>query len=423
MAKLKNNPSSKHLNRNLPFGILLSSIVIAFFCDVKAITSILVAGSPERSESESGPMTYLYLFSVVGALALSIFASQWKNRRFSTSVLFILMWVSVLYIFTYFFIAPPFTNFLLFSLYTVISFTLPSITKIDGQLFLKASMFFVFPAIFRLEQIFTFYDYVDIISMGQSYAFLYPVIASIVYYFVYFRKESKAEKALSLMLFVINGVFATYLISYGSRGPVLSIMAVVAFCLVFRQSGSEGVKIQKGKFTVFTATTVVIVFSFIAVIQQLHEVLGNYGLSVNFVDKILRLDEGGDVTNGRQLLYGMAFSDIASSPIYGMGFDQFNNNHGVNGSAYPHNFIIQTLYDGGILLFLVLFIPIVRGFKRMWKSCTLDEYAVIVALAFSAVPRAMYSGDLWQNGPMWMLFGIVLCNNFVVKVHRKLKKV
>lgn len=412
---------SNKIKRNLPVGILLSTILIAFFCDVKAITSFLVAGSPERSESESGPMTYLYLLSVVGTLVLSITNSQWKNRRFSTSVLFILMWVSVSYIFAYFFIAPPFTSFLLFALYTVVSFALPSITKIDGQLFLKASMFFVFPAIFRLEQIFSFYDYVDIISMGKSYAFLYPVIASIVYYFVYFKNESKAEKTLSLILFVINGVFATYLISYGSRGPVLSIMAVVAFCLIFRHSGSEGIKTQKGKLTVFAATAVVVVFSFIAVIQQLHDVLGNYGLSVNFVDKILRLDEGGDVTNGRQLLYGMAFSDIANSPIYGMGFDQFNNNHGGDGATYPHNFLIQTLYDGGILLFLVLYVPILRGFKRVWKRCTLDEYAVIVALTFSAVPRAMYSGDLWQNGPMWMLFGIVLCSKFVVKVNRKLK--
>ena len=187
MLKLRKNPNSNILKRKLPFGILLSSIVIAFFCDVKAITSILVAGSPERPESESGPMTYLYLCSVLGALVLSIINSQWKNRRFSNSMLFILVWVSVFYIITYYSIAPPFTSFLLFSLYTVVSFTLPSIAKIDGRLFLKASMFFVFPAIFQLNQIFRFmYDDSEVITMGQSYAFLYPVIASVIYYFVYF---------------------------------------------------------------------------------------------------------------------------------------------------------------------------------------------------------------------------------------------
>lgn len=420
MLNLRKNPNSNILKRKLPFGILLSSIVIAFFCDVKAITSILVAGSPERSESESGPMTYLYLFSVLGALVLSIINSQWKNRRFSNSMLFILVWVSVFYIITYYSIAPPFTSFLLFSLYTVVSFTLPSIAKIDGRLFLKASMFFVFPAIFQLNQIFRFmYDDSEVITMGQSYAFLYPVIASVVYYFVYFKEETKIEKAVSLILFAVNSVFASYLIAYGSRGPVLSIIAVIAFCLVFPLSESGfGIKALKGRFTVFAVTTVVVVFSFISVIQQFQDVLGNYGLSFNFVDKILRLDGGGDVTNGRQLLYGMALTDIADNPIFGMGFDQFNNNHGIEGSAYPHNFIIQTLYDGGILLLIVLAIPIIKGFTSMWKTCTLDEYAVIVALAFSAVPRAMYSGDLWQNGPLWMLFGIVLCNKFVVRVNR-----
>lgn len=402
-------------SRGIPLSIIFSTIFIAVFCDIKAINSYLVAGVGEMGESESGPMALLYIISGIGAIITGVLSYQWKGRKIPLATTFILVWVTVFYFVTQFFIAPPYTRLMLFVVLTLVSFILPHITRIDGRLFLRLSMLLSVPAVFRLNEIFEFAAYSDSITMGQAYAFLFPIVAAIVYFFLYFRDDSAIWKLVSIVLFVVNGVYAYYLVFFGSRGPVFAMLAVVLFLLVFKPSNSGvGIKTKKGGFAIVGSVVVVGAISFVTLISVFQDVLANYGISLYFLDKFLDLESGGDITNGRQAIYALAFSDIAQHPFFGMGFDQFFNNHGnVTGIAYPHNFIIQILYDGGIVLLLALGIPIIKGLKRVWKTCTLNEYAVVAALAFSAVPRALFSGDLWQNGPLWMLFGIVLCRSFV----------
>lgn len=402
-------------SNTIPFSVILSTIFIAVFCDIKTVNSIFVAGAGDVAESEGGPMALLYIVSVVGAFLSGVIFSQWKGRKISGAVPFIVVWVILFYFITVVFIAPPFTTFVFFMVLTVISFILPSITKVDGRLFLRLSMILSFPAVFRLNHIFVFQRYSDSITMGQSYAFLFPVIATIVYLFVYFKYDLFWGKVITIALTIINGVYAYYLVFFGSRGPVLAILSVILFLSVFRQPGERaGIKTLKGRFAIITSIVVIALFSFVALINLFHDVLGTYGISLEFVDKFLSLEDTGDMSNGREWIYAVSFSDIRRSPFWGMGFDQFFHNHGQTGIAYSHNFIIQILYDGGLLLFLVLVIPIWKGIKKVWKTCTTDEYAVVVALAFGSIPRALVSGDLWQNGPLWMFFGIVLCEKFVI---------
>lgn len=408
-------------NRAIPLSIFFSTVFIAVFCDIKAINSYLVAGVGEMGESESGPMAILYMVSGIGAIITGVLSYQWKDRNMPLAATFILVWVTVFYFITQFFIAPPYTRLMLFVVLTLVSFILPHTAQIEGRLFLRLSMLLSVPAVFRVNEIFEFAAYSDSITMGQSYAFLFPVVASIVYAFIYFKNDTSAWKLISIILFVTNGVYAYYLFFFGSRGPVFALLMVVLFLLVFKPSDKGvGIKTKKGGFAIVSTTILVGAFSFLALIGMLQDVLANYGISLSFLDKFLDLESSGDMTNGRQAIYALAFSDIAQHPILGMGFDQFFNNHGnVTGIAYPHNFIIQILYDGGIVLLLVLGIPVLKGLKRVWKTCTLNEYAVVTALAFSAVPRALFSGDLWQNGPLWMLFGILLCKGFVVNSNKE----
>ena len=412
---------SKNKSIKVPFSIILSTVFIAVFCDIKTINSYLVAGIVDE---DSGPMALLYMVSAIGAFFSGILFSQWKGRKFSKPLLFIIIWVTLFYLITNSFIGRPFTTFIFFAVLTLVSFLLPSITQINARLFLRLSMILSIPAVFRIDDIFVFARYSDTISMGQSYAFLFPVVASIVYLFVYFKDDSFLWKVISIVLFLVNGVYAYYLVFFGSRGPVFALISLVFFLLVFRHSEEENrIRSGKGRFAIATTFAIVVLFSFVTLMSFLQDVMGDYGISLGFVDKFLSLGDKGDMSNGRQDLFAISFADIIRNPIFGMGFDQFYNNHGNNGLAYPHNFIIQILYDGGIVLFLVLGIPIWKGLKKVWKSCSKDEYAVVVALAFGSIPRALFSGDLWQNGPLWMFFGILLCEKFVVSQYLIDKKI
>lgn len=397
-------------SKTIPFSVILTTFFIAVFCDIKAINSYLVASSV------TGPMAIMYLVSAMGAVIVGLFSSQNRGRKMPVSAVFILFWVILLYITTISFIGQPYTSLLFFIVMTLVAFTLSFVTQIDGKIFLRLSMLLTLPAITRLNDIFVFVNYSETISMGQSYAFLFPVVATIVYLFIYFRDDTMFWKLLTIVLAIVNGVYAYYLFFFGSRGPVLSIVSIVFFLLFFRHSDQGfGVRARKGKIAAVGIVVGIAMISFVAILSFLQDVLGDFGVSLHFIDKFLNLSENGDMSNGRQLLLELSFRDIAKNPLLGMGFDQFYNNYGrLLGVAYPHNFIIQILYDGGLLLLLVLVIPIWKGVKNVWKTCTIDEYAVIAALVFSSVPRALFTGDLWQSDTLWMLFGILLNKNFII---------
>lgn len=406
---IKGNPSPT---------ILIISLLIAFFCDIKAINVYLTLGIGGDDDSQGGPMAMLYLLSVLGIYVFGLTRKEHTLLKTPKQALFILIWVVVFYLFTYLFIAPPYTSLLFFGVFTLASFLMPFVAKIDARVFLKGIMLFSVPAVFREREIFSFVNiYSDTLSMGLSYSFLTPVIASFVYIFIYFKEEQTWQKILTMILFAVNLFYAYQLFSYGSRGPVFAMLATVAFMTIFRPEKTQiGVHVRKGRLVVTVMGGVFAFFAFLSLLSGLQEFVGNYGLSFNFADKFIRMEQSGDITNGREFLYGLAMDDILSSPIFGMGLDQFANHHGAIG-AYPHNFLLQILYDGGILFLLVLAVPLWKGLKQLWYTCSQGEFAVFAALLFSSVPRAMFSGDLWQNGPLWMLFGAILCRTFVYKTN------
>ena len=106
-------------NNSFPLSIIISTFFIAVFCSIKTINSILVAGAGDVSDTESGPMALLYVVSVIGALLPGIVFSKQNGRHFSGAVLFIVIWVTLFYIFTVVFIAPPFTSFMFFMILTL----------------------------------------------------------------------------------------------------------------------------------------------------------------------------------------------------------------------------------------------------------------------------------------------------------------
>ena len=167
---------------------------------------------------------------------------------------------------------------------------------------------------------------------------------------------------------------------------------------------------QKGSFAFFSVAVVFSLFAFVTLISTIQQYLVIRGISLNFIDKIIFMEQSGDISNGRELLYANTINEILEKPFFGWGCDQFYTHHDLN---YPHNFILQILYDGGLLLFFILAIPLWYGLKRFWRSCSTDEYAVFVALLFSGLFGSLFSGNLWAGASLWLLFGSLLSKSFV----------
>lgn len=138
--------------------------------------------------------------------------------------------------------------------------------------------------------------------------------------------------------------------------------------------------------------------------------LAQFDISLNVIDKFLRLNNAGDMTNGRDDIDKVAWEGIWNSPIIGHGTSQFDK---YTGLGYPHNFILQMLYDGGIVLASIVFIPIARSLLQKKRLISEEEFILLLCLFFASVPGALFSGDLWNSIVLWMFFGFVVAKESV----------
>lgn len=395
----------KYVNDKMDTSILILSILIAFFIDIKAINRSLVYSGI----ASEGLMTLLYPVILMAIFILSIFSKKIRNR-INGMLLFLIFYIAFFYFVTLYFIGSPYTSFPFVLVFVLAALAIPSIGMIYAKEFLFASMAFPCFAIFYLDRVFAMTkDWSNTVSMDVSYGFLIPIIANIVYLFYYFKDEKFLYRLFVVIISIINGVYFVQLFLHGSRGPLLCIIMLIVFLLVVKTSG-VGLNIKKGRIPAVAIAVLIVVVGYATFFSSLESFLGKHEIQSYAVSKIIALDADGNLSNGRTRLNVLSLNGFWDSPILGNGFDRFDAN---TGNLYPHNFILQILYDGGLVFFFVIFIPVIVGMIKKFKSCSKDELLIIIALMFSSVPGAMFSGDLYQNGVIWLFFGTVLSWGFV----------
>jgi O-antigen ligase len=133
-------------------------------------------------------------------------------------------------------------------------------------------------------------------------------------------------------------------------------------------------------------------------------IIGVYNLAVNagydlkFLSKTIRMMRESNTLNGRESIFSTTISGIAQAPVLGHGISTF---YYYTGIEYPHNFILQMLYDIGFVGFSLVFIPFLFGIWRFCKACDSDSYLIGVLLFSASVPGALFSHDLWVNITLW----------------------
>lgn len=391
-------------------GVWASSVLTAFFIDIACITVYLFP-SDDGVTRTGGVLTLMYISSV---LLLAVFSVINQSFTLKRSVFFIVSIILAFYIYSINVYPEPFTNPAFFYLFTVISFIIPSITTINIKVFLRALMLFSVPAMARIGLIFHPLAVNNAtLSMGYSYSFLTPVVGAIVYFVYYFKYDKGLSKVFYGAVIVCNLILAYYLAVYGSRGPVVSILFLFLLpSLINIDQGSIGVTVKKKKLFMFSILFVLVMLFFVPILSLLQVQLHNIGMDFNFINKFLERSSEGDISSNRGLLFDLALRGFWEKPFFGNGFDQFVNN---TIWPYPHNFITQILYDGGLFLFCVLIIPVIRSLKEWSHSCCFDEYILIITLLFASVPGCLFSGDLWQSCTLWVFFGACLNYSSLLK--------
>ncbi|MDD4781887.1 MAG: O-antigen ligase family protein [Tissierellia bacterium] len=399
-------------NEKLPITVIITSLLLGFYIDIKCINWALVYGFFNGLDRGFLPLLYSSVFILI---ILNVGISKYKKKiDLKNYSLFLIFYLLVFFFLTMNFIGPPKISFLHFLTLVIIGLIIPNIILVNTRLVLKSIMFYPIFSVLKLDSVFSpSSDWISAISMDASYAFITPVMAMFIYLIFFFKQETKKQKISTIILSAINLIFLFKLVQYGSRGPILSLLLVLGFLWIVRPRYENiGILINKKRLAVSFLSIIILFFFFQPIITYLSSVLESNNLYFYGLGKTINLLEHNNISNGRNLFNSISLNMFADKPFIGYGLDRFDANTGL---GYPHNFVLQTLVDGGILLFIILLVPIIFNLIKKYKRCNKDEFVLMTFLFFSSVPYALLSQNMWNNSGLWLFFGTVLSSSLVFR--------
>lgn len=391
----------------------LSSISVALFATTPTLNMIVTRSYPNLI----GLMSILYLFSIV--LIIVSYVKR-KNKLEKPGLSFWILLGAILVAFYHSRGSSIHSSLKtsLFFMFTIIPFIIPQLVEVDAKKMIMAMAILPVFGVFYIPSIFLAGDS-GLIAMDLTYSFLLPVISALVYLFVYYKEEDADVKKVMLPIMIVNFVYFFFCFLYGSRAPSLSVL----LCLIFLLCTSISNKSVGYRFKIGTWFWLIIIIgiamNFGDFLSFVTNVFSQAEIDSSALEKMNDLYKSGNLSDGRDAITEDAIRGISLSPIIGHGLSA---SEPFTGYQYPHNFVLQLLLDGGVILFLVVMVPMVFCLINGKKQYCLDEYALVCVLFFGSVPGALFSLDIWENPRFWLFMGFLLSKQFRVYSQNKFMK-
>lgn len=196
--------------------------------------------------------------------------------------------------------------------------------------------------------------YGPIIAESANYLpFIFTTGILVVYSNIIFNVNRNRKRYIILFI-----LFISSLLLYGRRGEFISLVFAL---LITHFIVKHKRKISLNK-NIFLVPIIIVIL--ISVYKYLTN-LGYLGRISGFIDTIftindMSIDEVNNLSTNRIDLWKLALSHFIKNPIFGIGWSQFKNLHGIN----VHNTYLQLLCEIGIVGFVLFMFPIVSLYKR-----------------------------------------------------------
>lgn len=388
------------------------SLVVAFYIIIPTLNQLFVHINP----STEGLMAKLYLIG--GGLSVLI-ATLNKRPKINNSVLLILCSMFLLYFTAIDHGAENELTIPFFLMFAILPFVLPQFVKIDARVLAIASMILPSFGVLYLKELLVFSSE-GLMEMDLTYSLLAPIISTVVYLNMYWKDDTWKFKLFILPFIIANVVYFFYVALFGSRAPTMSVVLCILFLYVFQvRSDRYGIQINQRRLWIIIILLIIVIISFISIVNALDNFLGIYGVDSGTLEKLAKLSSDGDLSNGRSSLTQAVWTAIWKSPLFGYGM---SSSHRVIFAPYPHNFILQFLLEGGVLLALIIIMPMFRFLSRWYKRCNYNDFSLVTLLLFSSVIGALFSMDVWMNPRLWLFFGVLFSNNMSYNNYYLIKK-
>lgn len=391
-------------------GMGFSSFAIAFFASVPTLNMIITKIVPS---TEGMMMVSLYVISYL--LILLSFLYYTPRTKPSSWFLFVLASIFVAFILTQNPSIPSLLKLPNFFVFTIIPFLIPQLVQVDARRVVFLLMIIPAFGVLFITRVFSLSDFATI-EMDLTYSFLTPIAAALVCIFIYYKDSNVKHKVILVVFLAINMIFFLFCLLFGSRAASLSIVLCAVFLACTKiDPRKTGFKI-KPLFWIVLVLLILLVLFFKDILYMAASLFKAYNIESYQLEKMITLYEMGDLSDGRSAINELALNGIADSPIYGYGMSASKP---ITDYDYPHNFVLQLLLDGGVLLFTAVMLPMLSNLLRLKRKGTNDEYVLITTLFFASVPGALFSMDLWENQRFWLFMGFLLSNLFKKTSFRK----
>lgn len=224
---------------------------------------------------------------------------------------------------------------------------------------------------------------------------------------LYYRlADNRARQALVML--VCLPLLAVGLLSSASRGPILSLLAVVIITSVLlRQRGSMGVRVAQ--LVALLAVLLVTYSVFVTFIHGFREAREKYESKTTELEQLW----GGGRTarsGGQRLpLYASALQAMSEHPLAGLGVGGWSvYYYGRDRIDDPHNLFLQVGAEEGLVGLLALIALLATAFSssRMILRRAGDRFLVLPALLLFVLSTSMFSGNLDDDRLLWIWCGM-----------------
>lgn len=249
-------------------------------------------------------------------------------------------------------------------------------------------------------------------DMTWSYS-VFPCIAVTFTHFYLYRKGSKIWMKL---VYIIGIITVSVYIFFSNRGGLVSLL-----CLVFLLTTRKTKKMKSKKRVLLTIAFIVSLFITVFYVEdmiiQVYELLKTYNIEIDAISKTYRMILQDNVTNNREELYRFAWYGFLDHPLAGHKIGAFSVYHG----GWPHNILLQLLYEGGIPLTVIVLTPVIVTGIKMFTTKEIDSrvYIMFVLLFSIAVPRLLFTSEVWNTQSYWMLMVFCLMPKVLVAPKEK----
>lgn len=257
---------------------------------------------------------------------------------------------------------------------------------------------FVIPKILRINV--TYNELLSGQLMGYSYGLLPFLITDIIVLFHPGLAKNNWIKSVASISLII-GLYSFSL--FASRGAVLSLIVFIVLLIILRSNSKKNTRIL---LFLIILGVVLLTFNFNLLISTISSLTDNLGIEFAAVNKLARLSESGTLDNGRIDLIESALKLIATSPFFGHYIGVFEETYGI---GYVHNFLLQLLLEGGLILAIPIVFIIYKSLQFIFNDTHNKEKKIYISYLFvTAIVCLLFSNYFWRHQYFWLLIGYTL---------------